>query len=130
MQLRCTIPCAIGKVQNICDEMLLAENLDDSEKLTLTSRCREILLQGFRFGFEVLLLSTKINDKITIVYKIFLVSQGNVGFGAATGAKKIILEYGPIRSLMDEVHARKVRKRAWQAAALGESGIRIFTNSM
>lgn len=47
------IPTAIEKVQNICDGMLSTDNLDDFEKNALTSRCREILLQGFRFGFEV-----------------------------------------------------------------------------
>ncbi|KAK9730503.1 MEKK4 N-terminal [Popillia japonica] len=52
LQLRCMIPTAIEKVQNICDGMLSTDNLDDFEKNALTSRCREILLQGFRFGFE------------------------------------------------------------------------------
>ncbi|GJQ82156.1 Mekk1, partial [Trypoxylus dichotomus] len=52
LQLRCIIPCAIEKVQNICDDMLQSDNLDDFDKTALTSRCREILLLGFRFGFE------------------------------------------------------------------------------
>ncbi|KAF5299190.1 hypothetical protein FQA39_LY02363 [Lamprigera yunnana] len=48
---KCTIPNAIEKVQAMCDVTKLQE-LDEGEKLSLTSRCREILQQGFRFGFE------------------------------------------------------------------------------
>lgn len=36
----------------MCD-LTAFENLDDTERTSLTSRCREILQQGFRFGFEV-----------------------------------------------------------------------------
>lgn len=50
--LKCTLPKAIEKVQNICDITTL-ENLDESEKAAFISRYREILMQGFRFGFEV-----------------------------------------------------------------------------
>ncbi|XP_017780860.1 PREDICTED: mitogen-activated protein kinase kinase kinase 4 isoform X2 [Nicrophorus vespilloides] len=49
--LKCTIPDAIERVQAICDIATL-ENLDEAEKVSLTSRCREILMQGYRFGFE------------------------------------------------------------------------------
>lgn len=52
---KCTIPSAIERVEVICDVNAF-EGLDDTEKLSLTSRCREILLQGYRFGFEVTLI--------------------------------------------------------------------------
>ncbi|KAK4881354.1 hypothetical protein RN001_004673 [Aquatica leii] len=48
---KCTIPNAIEKVQTMCDVTTLQE-LDEADKISLTSRCREILQQGFRFGFE------------------------------------------------------------------------------
>lgn len=50
--LKCCIPDAIGKIQSMCD-LSSRENFDESDKLTLSSRCREILLQGYAFGFEV-----------------------------------------------------------------------------
>lgn len=51
--LKCTIPSAIEKVQSMCDISLL-DNLDETEKQSLITRWREILLQGFTFGFEVI----------------------------------------------------------------------------
>lgn len=53
--LKCRIPNAIDRVQMICDVSAL-EDLDELDKASLLMRYREILLQGFTFGFEVLLL--------------------------------------------------------------------------
>lgn len=52
VSLKCCIPDAIGKVQAVC-ELPTRENLDETDRLTLLNRCREILLQGYAFGFEV-----------------------------------------------------------------------------
>nr|XP_022910151.1 mitogen-activated protein kinase kinase kinase 4 [Onthophagus taurus] len=51
VQLKCLIANAIEKAQVMCDSLPM-EHLDDAEKMTLIARCREILLQGYKFGFE------------------------------------------------------------------------------
>ncbi|XP_049820436.1 mitogen-activated protein kinase kinase kinase 4 isoform X2 [Aethina tumida] len=51
IQFKCVIPTAIGKVQVIFERISLA-SFDDNDKASLNSRIREILMQGYRFGFE------------------------------------------------------------------------------
>lgn len=50
--LKCVIPDAIDRVQKICNDVA-CDRLDDFEKVSLASRTREILMQGYKFGFEV-----------------------------------------------------------------------------
>ncbi|KAK5649503.1 hypothetical protein RI129_000532 [Pyrocoelia pectoralis] len=66
---KCTIPSAIEKIQAMFDVTTL-QALDETDKLSLTSRCREILQQGFRFGFEFYkvmseLIPSQKRDKLT-----------------------------------------------------------------
>lgn len=58
IQFKCVIPTAIGKVQVIFERISLA-SFDDNDKASLNSRIREILMQGYRFGFEVLVQTKK-----------------------------------------------------------------------
>ncbi|KAF5306496.1 hypothetical protein FQR65_LT07324 [Abscondita terminalis] len=72
---KCTIPNAIEKVQAMCDVTAL-QNLDEADRLSLTSRCREILQQGFRFGFEFYkvmseLIPTHKREKLTRSMVVF-----------------------------------------------------------
>lgn len=53
VKLKQNITSAIEKVQNTCNVQNMDE-LDETERITLVSRCREILHQAYRFGFEVL----------------------------------------------------------------------------
>lgn len=50
--LKCVIPDAIDRVQTICNDVTF-DRLDDFEKASLASRTRAILMQGYKFGFEV-----------------------------------------------------------------------------
>lgn len=49
--LKCVIPDAIDRVQTIGKDVIY-DRLDDFEKNSLTSRARDILMQGYKFGFE------------------------------------------------------------------------------
>ncbi|CAH0558812.1 unnamed protein product [Brassicogethes aeneus] len=51
INFKCVIPKAIGKVQVIFEHISLA-SFDETDKLNLNSRIRELLMQGYRFGFE------------------------------------------------------------------------------
>lgn len=52
VNLKCVIPDAIDRVQKICNDVA-CDRLDDFERASLASRTREILMQGYKFGFEV-----------------------------------------------------------------------------
>lgn len=52
LNLKTSITKAIEAVQNTCSLHNMDE-FDEIERTTLSSRCREILHQGFRYGFEV-----------------------------------------------------------------------------
>lgn len=51
LSLKCTIPEAIERTEKLCDLADL-DSLDEADKISLMSRCREILIQGFRLSFD------------------------------------------------------------------------------
>ncbi|XP_076250455.1 mitogen-activated protein kinase kinase kinase 4 isoform X2 [Rhynchophorus ferrugineus] len=48
---KCIIPKAIAKVQSLFN-YVISDSLDEQDRVALTSRIREILMQIYRFGFE------------------------------------------------------------------------------
>ncbi|KAJ8914598.1 hypothetical protein NQ315_017303 [Exocentrus adspersus] len=48
---KCIIPKAIGKVQGLFEHINFA-SLEESDKVALNSRIREVMMQVYRFGFE------------------------------------------------------------------------------
>ena len=52
ISLKCSIPDAIGRVQSEFDQINM-DLFEEIERTSLVSRTREILMQGYRFGFEV-----------------------------------------------------------------------------
>ncbi|XP_031337464.1 mitogen-activated protein kinase kinase kinase 4 isoform X2 [Photinus pyralis] len=72
---KCTIPSAIEKIEAMFD-LTKFQGLDEADKLSLTSRCREILQQGFRFGFEFYKVMSELiplqkREKLTVSMVIF-----------------------------------------------------------
>ncbi|XP_018571882.1 mitogen-activated protein kinase kinase kinase 4, partial [Anoplophora glabripennis] len=51
ISFKCIIPKAIGKVQGLFEHINFA-SLEESDKVALNSRIREVLMQVYRFGFE------------------------------------------------------------------------------
>ncbi|KAJ3666937.1 hypothetical protein Zmor_002358 [Zophobas morio] len=51
ISLKCSIPDAIGRVQSEFDQINM-DLFEEIERTSLVSRTREILMQGYRFGFE------------------------------------------------------------------------------
>lgn len=58
ISLKCSIPDVIGRVQCVFDGVNY-DSFEEIERTSLVARTREILMQGYRFGFEVSLLITK-----------------------------------------------------------------------
>lgn len=53
---KCIIPCAIAKVQDLFEHTSIVA-LEDIDKNALNSRIREILMQAYRFGFDVSIIN-------------------------------------------------------------------------
>jgi hypothetical protein len=52
ISLKCSIPDAIGRIQTEFDQVSL-DSFEEIERTSLVNRTREVLMQGYRFGFEV-----------------------------------------------------------------------------
>lgn len=64
VQFKCIIPCAIAKVQALFEHTTIT-SLDEMDKAALNSRIREILMQAYRFGFDV-------SNKLLIQNNLFI----------------------------------------------------------
>jgi mitogen-activated protein kinase kinase kinase 4 len=51
ISLKCSIPDAIGRIQTEFDQVSL-DSFEEIERTSLVNRTREVLMQGYRFGFE------------------------------------------------------------------------------
>lgn len=72
ISLKCSIPDAIGKVQCAFDAVNY-DSFEEIERTSLVARTREILMQGYRFGFEV-------NFVVIILFSVSVKSVEHIEF--------------------------------------------------